>query len=67
MKRKNKQRYIRRKEEAVLSEVVSVRISGEEKERIDKLMMHLGMTRYSDVMRLALDMMKPHVGQVHVS
>ncbi|MDA8430234.1 MAG: hypothetical protein M0T70_13345 [Geobacteraceae bacterium] len=38
--------------------VVTVRISDEEKERIDAIMKQLRITRYSDVMRLALQMVK---------
>ena len=45
-------------DKAALSSVVKVRISDEEKERIDKIMRNLEIKRYSDVMRLALQMMK---------
>ena len=37
-----------------MSPVVTVRISDEEKERIDQIMKQLNITRYSDVMRMAL-------------
>jgi len=38
--------------------VVTVRISDEEKERIDEIMRNLDIKRYSDVMRMALHMVK---------
>jgi predicted transcriptional regulator len=38
--------------------VVTVRISDEEKDRIDEIMRNLDIKRYSDVMRLALHMVK---------
>ena len=38
--------------------VVTVRISDEEKERIDTIMKNLNIKRYSDVMRLALQMVQ---------
>jgi len=38
--------------------VVTVRISDEEKGRIDEIMRTLDIKRYSDVMRLALQMVK---------
>jgi hypothetical protein len=38
--------------------VVTVRISDEEKERIDEIMRTLEITRYSDVMRMALHMVQ---------
>ncbi|OGU00688.1 MAG: hypothetical protein A2079_04715 [Geobacteraceae bacterium GWC2_48_7] len=39
--------------------VVTVRISDLEKERIDEVMRVLNIKRYSDVMRIALQMAKP--------
>ena len=39
-----------------MSPVVTVRISDEEKERIDQIMKQHNITRYSDVMRMALQM-----------
>jgi len=42
---------------AVLS-VVTVRISDEEKDRIDEIMRNLDIKRYSDIMRMALHMVK---------
>jgi hypothetical protein len=38
--------------------VVTVRFSDEEKERIDGIMRNLDIKRYSDVMRMALHMVK---------
>ena len=38
--------------------VVTVRISDQEKERIDVIMKNLNIQHYSDVMRLALQMVK---------
>jgi hypothetical protein len=45
-----------------MSTVVTVRLSDGEKERIDEIMMSLDIKRYSDVMRMALHMMKPNIG-----
>jgi len=42
----------------VKSSVITVRISNEEKERINEIMMGMDIRRYSDVMRMALHMMK---------
>jgi len=38
--------------------VVTVRISDEEKDRIDEIMRNLDIKRYSDIMRMALHMVK---------
>jgi antitoxin component of RelBE/YafQ-DinJ toxin-antitoxin module len=43
---------------AAMLSVVTVRISDEEKERIDEIMRNLQITRYSDMMRMALHMVK---------
>jgi len=43
---------------STMSPVVTVRISDEEKERIDEIMKSLNIKRYSDVMRMALDMVQ---------
>jgi len=48
---------VRSDKPATLS-VVTVRISDEEKERIDEIMRNLDIKRYTDVMRLALHMVK---------
>jgi len=50
-------RTVRAEKVATLS-VVTVRISDEEKERIDDIMQRLDIHRYSDIMRLALQMVK---------
>lgn len=50
----------------VKSRVITVRISDEEKVRIDGIMMNLDINRYSDVMRLALHMIKPEIGYAQV-
>jgi hypothetical protein len=59
--KKNKKQLGKRKlkarEQAVLS-VVSVRISDEEKERIDEIMRVGNIKRYSDVLRLAIQMIQ---------
>jgi hypothetical protein len=47
---------------AVMSTVITVRISDDEKERIDEIMTSMDIKRYSDVMRMALQMMKPDIG-----
>ena len=41
------------------SAVIAVRISDEEKMRIEKIMANLGIKSYSDVMRMALQMLEP--------
>ncbi len=43
----------------VTSTVITVRISDDEKMRIEKIMANLEIKRYSDVMRMALEMVKP--------
>jgi DNA-binding protein Fis len=43
----------------VTSSVITVRISDEEKMRIEKIMAELDIKNYSDVMRMALHMVKP--------
>jgi len=56
-KKKTPKRHVRSDKAATLS-VVTVRISDEEKERIDGIMRDLEITRYSDVMRMALQLVK---------
>ena len=59
--KKSKKRPVKRKtklrEQAVLS-VVSVRISDEEKERIDEIMRLNDIKSYSDVLRMAIQMVQ---------
>jgi hypothetical protein len=56
-RKKKSQRSVRTDKPAALS-VVTVRISDEEKERIDEIMRNLDIKRYTDVMRMALHMVK---------
>ncbi len=56
-KKKTAKRIVKSDKQAVLS-VVTVRISNEEKERMDMIMRNLDIKRYSDVMRMALHMVK---------
>lgn len=56
-KKKTTKRIMKSDRQAVLS-VVTVRISDEEKERMDMIMRNLDIKRYSDVMRMALHMVK---------
>lgn len=60
----NKKSYKRRtkSDKPVMSTVITVRVSDEEKDRIDAIMMNLDIKRYSDVMRMALHMTKPDAG-----
>ena len=46
-------------DKAATSAVITVRISDDEKVRIEKIMANLEIKRYSDVMRMALEMVKP--------
>lgn len=54
-KRKRKKKRKKAKEQAVLS-VISVRLTDEEKERIDEIMRAGNIKRYSDVVRMAIHM-----------
>ena len=56
-RRKKAKRTVRADRASTLS-VVTVRISDEEKERIDEIMQRLDIPRYSDVMRMALQMVR---------
>lgn len=56
-RKKKAKRTVRAVRASTLS-VVTVRISDEEKERIDEIMQRLAIPRYSDVMRMALQMVK---------
>ena len=57
IRKKRKRRRAKSKEKTVLS-VVSVRISDEEKERIDEIMRIGNIKRYSDVLRMAIQMVQ---------
>jgi len=56
-RKKTTKRTVKSTHAPVLS-VVTVRISDEEKERIDNIMRNLDIKRYSDMMRMALQMVK---------
>ena len=56
-RKKSSKRSVKPDKVPMLS-VVTVRISDQEKERIDEIMKQLDITRYSDVMRMALHMVK---------
>lgn len=56
-RKKSSKRSVKADKVPTLS-VVTVRISDEEKDRIDKIMKNLDIKRYSDVMRMALHMVK---------
>jgi hypothetical protein len=56
-RKKKTSRPVRSDKPAQLS-VVTLRISDEEKERIDGIMKNLDIKRYTDVMRMALHMVK---------
>jgi hypothetical protein len=63
-KRKYKKKQIKqnvKSDRAILSTVITVRISEQEKERIDKIMMNLDIKRYSDIMRMVLHMAGPNI------
>lgn len=57
VRKKRKRRRVKAKEQAVLS-VISVRISDEEKERIDEIMRLGNIKRYSDVLRMAIQLVQ---------
>jgi len=56
-----------KRNKSAMSTVVTVRISDEEKERIDGIMMNLDIKRYSDVMRMALHMVRPDIRYTQVN
>ena len=56
-RKKKAKRNVRADRVSTLS-VVTVRISDVEKERIDEIMQRLDIQRYSDVMHMALQMVK---------
>jgi hypothetical protein len=58
-RKKSSKRSVKADKVPTLS-VVTVRISDEEKGRIDEIMRTLDITRYSDLMRMALHMVKHH-------
>ena len=56
-RKKRKQRRVKARQQPVLS-IVSVRISDEEKERIDEIMRLSNIKRYSDVLRIAIQLVQ---------
>ncbi|MDD2309396.1 MAG: hypothetical protein PHH91_07415 [Desulfuromonadaceae bacterium] len=54
-------------DKCAMSSVITVRISDEEKERISKIMMTMDIKHYSDVMRMALDMIGPKIDYTQAS
>lgn len=50
-----------------MSTVITVRISDDEKERIDEIMLNMDIKRYSDVMRMALHMITPDIGHTRMN
>jgi hypothetical protein len=54
-KKRAQKRRLKSDKQATLS-VITVRISDEEKERIDEIMKKGGIKRYSDVMKMAIKM-----------
>lgn len=64
-----RKKYKPRAKKASISSVVSVRITDKEKEDIDVVMKNLNIKRYSDFMRIALQMVQPDMSysQVQIS
>lgn len=56
--RKKKAKHRARADKAPTLSVVTLRVSDAEKERIDDIMQRLDIPRYSDVMRMALQLVK---------
>jgi hypothetical protein len=56
-RKRRKKRRVKAKEQSVLS-IISVRISDEEKERIDTIMRVANIKRYSDVLKIAIQMVQ---------
>lgn len=63
-----RKKYKPRAKKPTMSSVVSVRITEKEKEDIDVVMKNLNIKRYSDFMRIALQMVQPDMSysQVHI-
>ena len=61
-----RKKYKPRAKKAAMSSVVSVRITEKEKEDIDVVMKNLNITRYSDFMRIALQMVQPDMSYSQV-
>lgn len=63
---KTRRKYKVRKDKKAMSTVVSVRITETEKESIDVLMKNLNINRYSDFMRIALQMVQPDMSYCQI-
>lgn len=65
---KTRKKYKPREKKVAMSSVVSVRITETEKEYIDGIMKNLNIKRYSDFMRIALQMVQPDMSysQAHI-
>lgn len=65
---KIRKKYKPRAKKATMSSIVSVRITETEKNEISLVMKNLNITRYSDFMRIALQMVQPDMSysQVHI-
>jgi len=61
-----RKKYKARAKKATMSSVVSVRITEKEKEEIDVVMKNLNIKRYSDFMRIALQMVQPDMSYSQV-
>lgn len=64
--KKKTTKQIEKTNKAVLSSIITVRISEQEKERISEIMMDLGIERYSDMMRMALHMIGLNIEHTQV-
>lgn len=62
-----RKKYKARAKKAAMSSVVSVRISEREKEEINVVMKNLNIKRYSDFMRIALQMVQPDMSYCQVN
>ena len=61
-----RKKYKPRAKKPTMSSVVSVRITEKEKEEIDVVMKNLNIKRYSDFMRIALQMVQPDMSYFQV-
>ncbi len=66
-RKKNTSKRSIKASKTLTSNIVTVRISDEEKVRIENVMTNLAITRYSDVMRMALQMMEPDMEHTQVN
>ena len=61
-----RKKYKPRAKKPTMSSIVSVRITEKEKEEIDVVMKNLNIKRYSDFMRIALQMVQPDMSYFQV-